>query len=292
MNEPIPGLRVYKNADGLVVFDLEMSAHPQFGDAFITERKRGQTTAGWQTEYLKKWGVAPGSPVYKGFRRNWHVASRPIEPNTVMPFYVGLDFGLYPAILITQLNEYGQWIWLQEVQGGLSPSGKEVGEDIGSFYNRVIPALNPLYPVHKWTAIGDISGKQRSYTDGRSGYDFARKAGIKKLIPSPTQNTDARLAAVQQQLDRSFSGHPGMVLNPALTMAIAAFEGGYSLGVKEGSDKPIKNKYSHLMDCGQYAAVWMFNIKGEFIRTPERYNVKKIDRGGNRVVGGLSWPGL
>ncbi len=188
-----------------------------------------------------------GTPVYKGFKIDYHVAKKKISPiiNGVRPLIVGMDLGLSPAAVIGQQDPRGRMLIMGEV----------VGENIGvqRFVRTMLkPYLAEHFPGMQPQLVVDPAGIQRAQTDERSAVDIIKQEGL-RVIPARTNVISARLNAVDDYLMRQVDGDPAFLLDPSCVRLKAAMMSGYHYHEKNGTI--VKNQHSHVAEALQYFAL-------------------------------------
>lgn len=137
-----------------------------------------------EAELRRNWSVSHGRVVYPEFSRQLHVAKDPIEPNPRGTYFLGWDLPGCPACVITQLNEYGQWLLLGAV---VQPENESIG--VYEFAERVAERLQRVYALPygldlddlKLVHIGDPAGNfpvartGRKRQEVRSAFDVLRR---------------------------------------------------------------------------------------------------------------------
>ena len=205
-----------------------------------------------------KWGsVYRGKAVYPEFDSRVHVASEPLKFTPGLPLFCGLDFGLTPACVWTQVRKNGTWVVLSEMWAD-NVAADEFGDAIVRYTQTFFLGASEIL----W--YGDPSGFKKSETDAKSVGDILAKKGI-GLIPGAITVT-ARLEAVRRRLRL----RSGLLVSPTCSRLIDGFSGSYCYkeistttiqGMKIYSDKPDKNKYSHIHDALQYVATGLFTLE-------------------------------
>lgn len=200
--------------------------------------------------------VHDGKPVYGEWNDTIHV--RAVPPLKGVPLRLGFDFGLTPAVVITQTDVRGRLIVHDEL------CGNDIG--IRSFVREVvIPYLMREYPdwwADKQTMIecfGDPAGKQKAQTDERSCFQEVDEAGL-SIRAAQTNAFLPRRDAVAWFLTRLADGQPTFLLNKKCAVLRKGFNGGYKFrriqvtGEERYTEEPLKNAYSHPHDALQYVA--------------------------------------
>jgi hypothetical protein len=159
--------------------------------------------------------------------------------------------GNTPAASIGVITTTGQLILLDEL----------VTFDMGAVnFSRLLKEkLSHDYPIDTvFEVYGDPAGDQRSQVDESTPFQIIREAGI-DAWPTHTNDPVIRREVVAEKLTRlSFDGKPGLVVTPKAKYTRRAFSGGYKYkrvqvkGDERYTDKPDKNKFSHISDAVQY----------------------------------------
>ena len=232
------------------------------GSEYYQRLKAGKTDE-WIKVYVKgAYGtVHDGKPVYPEWNDTLHV--KEISPLQGVPLDIGLDFGLTPAAVITQIDARGRLLILDEL----------CGEDmaIRQFLQDVlIPQLTKIYPT--WWAkrnapgkpmirlFGDPAGNQKAQTDEKTCFQEVRAADL-QISSARTNAFLARRGSVAWFLSKLIGGQPALLLDPCCVMLRKGFNGGYKyrrvqvVGEERYTDEPVKNGYSHPHDGLQYVAL-------------------------------------
>jgi hypothetical protein len=189
--------------------------------------------------------LTPGNRVFPEYEDSLHCATAPLTPSPHAPFVLGWDFGLTPACVITQPLPGGRLIVLHELA--------ENSMGIRRFArSTVLPYLKTHFPDHTMTSIGDPAGTARAQTDERTCMEELAKAGL-PTRPARTNAFAARREAVAAFLSRKTDNTPAFLLNTTCPTLRQGFLGGYHFA--SNTDRPEKNRFSHLHDALQYAAL-------------------------------------
>lgn len=229
------------------------------GHLYYSRLKAGKTGE-WVKVYVKgQYGtVHDGKPVY-GEEWNDTLHVKEIYPIQGIKLVIGIDFGLTPAAVFTQVDARGRLLVLDEI----------VGTDMGFrqfLENALIPYLMTNYAV--WWAkkddmillIGDPAGDQRAQSDEKSCFQEARAKQL-RIRAAKSNAWLPRRGAVAWYLSRLTGGQAAFLLDPACGVLRKGFNGGYKYrriqvtGDERFTDEPDKNKYSHPQDALQYAAM-------------------------------------
>lgn len=230
------------------------------------ERLKAGKTKEWIKVYIKgQYGtIHDGKPVY-GEEWNDSLHVREIKPIQGVPLDIGLDFGLTPAAVITQVDARGRLLVLDELCG-TDMAIRQFLQDV------LIPQLTKVYP--QWWAkkdgnggrdpmircFGDPAGQQKAQTDERTCFQEVRAAGL-QIRPGKTNAYVPRRSAVAWFLTKLIGGQPALLLDPCCAVLRKGFNGGYKYrriqvpGEDRFTDEPSKNAYSHPHDALQYVAL-------------------------------------
>jgi len=223
-------------------------------------------TQGRSDEYVRvyidgEYGLSlAGTPVYKYFKPDYHMAKAPLRAitNGVRPVVVGMDLGLTPAAVVGQQDPRGRALILAEA----------VSFDMGiqRFVRSVLkPMLFERFPGAPVLVVTDPAGVQRAQTDERSAVDIIKAEGL-RVISARTNSVSARVNAVDDFLMRQVDGDPAFLVDPSCTQLKAAMMGGYRY--KNRGDGGIdKNKHSHVAEALQYLMLHIGNAgEGAMVR--------------------------
>lgn len=218
------------------------------------ERLAGSKSPDWVRRYVNaKYGDDPsGTAVFReSFKASFHVVDE-VSPVIGHPLIVGLDFGRDPCAIITQPDHRGRLLCLQEVMA--EDMGLEQQLQIG-----LRPALMDIrYLGRPVAVVGDPAGAAKSTHYEETSFDLVKRAGF-MAYPAPTNDIDPRLRAVEAFLLGQRDGGPALVIDRGrCPNLVRALSGGYRFArTKAGQRKPTpdKNKFSHIADALQYAAL-------------------------------------
>lgn len=199
---------------------------------------------------LGEYGVSfEGRPVFPRFSQSTHVTRGPIAVANGPPIIVGMDFGLQPAAVFTQLQG-GTLCLLRE----LSPTDITLEDFI---LGHVIPTIQQNYRGHAVQIVGDPAGNQRSALATMNSFQMLRSFGL-AAVPAISNDIALRLSSVEYFLARTGA----FAVDPSCAAVIEALSGGYRYKKRNASDidsdwkdTPEKNKHSHILDGCQYAAL-------------------------------------
>ncbi len=234
---------------------------------FYETRMEGKGLDHVRVYYCNRYGfVKEGKPVFPEYRDEVHAAADPIPAVRAWVLHVGLDFGLTPAALFAQKSPVGQWRWIDEL----------VTEDMGAvrFGELLGERLRGEYADFEVNITGDPAGDERAQTDERTVFDILRAAEI-PAVPAKTNDPVIRREAVAVPMMRLVDGEPGFRISPKCVVARKGLGGGYCYkrlqvaGAERHHDKPDKNRFSHVVEAGEYAMLGAGEGKA-LIKRPER----------------------
>ena len=215
-------------------------------------------TQGRSEEYIRvyidgEYGLSSaGTPVYKYFRPDYHIAKTPINfaQNGLRPIIVGMDLGLTPAAVLGQCDARGRALILAECYS----------MDMGAkrFIRTMLkPLLYERFGGCPVMVVVDPSGIIRAQTDERSVVDIIKQEGL-RVIPAKTNNLSPRINAVDEYLMRQVDGDPAFLLDPSCTWLKAAMMGGYRY--KKDGTGIDKSPHSHIAEALQYLMLHIGSI--------------------------------
>lgn len=198
-----------------------------------------------------------GKPIYEEFNSDVHEASEPIRPLRGVPLVIGIDGGLTPAALITQLTPSGRLVALDEVVATRAGMKQFVGAQLWPF-------LRNRYPRMDYDIVFDPTLETPDNSDIESSPAKVLDAAGLPGVGAATNDWETRRDALAGYMLRMVDGGPGLLVSPTCRVFLAGLRGKYrykrmEVGVSGGmpiySDKPVKDFYSHIQDAGQYAAM-------------------------------------
>lgn len=148
-----------------------------------------------------------GRPVFKAFNPKTHVSASPLTPLPSSPLVIGVDAGLNPTAVITQLTYDGRVLVLAALTGHQDGMGA-----LRFARERLKPFLSQTYPKHSALLVIDPAAFQRAQTDERTVADIFKHEGF-KLVPARTNTPSARIAAVDAYLTRTVDSKPAFLVN-------------------------------------------------------------------------------
>jgi len=193
-----------------------------------------------------------GQPVFRCFDVATHVAKEPIQVQSGS-LVIGVDAGLNPTAVVTQLTHDGRVLVLNALTGHDGGMGA-----LRFIRERLKPLLSATYPGRPCSIIIDPAAFQRAQTDERSVADIYKAEGF-MVRPARTNSIAARLAVVESYLTRTVNGKAALLINPTATGLIAAMRSQYRYRINskgDVDDKPDKvHPASDFADSLEYACL-------------------------------------
>ncbi len=246
---------------GIHVYRIHYTADPlkRTGEWLEEEAKGvpgGLQGRHWKREMEIDWTVASGHGIYSDlFRREYHVAPRPLKPVEGEVILRGFDFGLQPACCWAQVTPAGKILVLRELVTW-DGRGAQVTRDARWLAEQTAAASARFYQGFAWEEYADPAGWQRSQADERTCVEVLNKQGI---FPQPGPVTfEARRTAMRRALSRLVAGEPGLVVDPGCQMILEGLAGAYKYkesGVDSNAilrAEPVKNAWSHIINALEY----------------------------------------
>lgn len=235
-----------------------------------------------------------GKPVWPQFVDGTHAVTG-LEPVLGHPMLLGVDFGRTPAAAIGQ-HVHGNWRIFREI----------ITDSMGAReFGRLLKAvMSQHFPEHEFAVWGDPAGENMEQSDDISPFLSLRAEGI-SVVPAPTNDWGIRRDAVGELFGRMVDGRPGFLIDKARCPVLTAALGGqYAYprmsvtGEERYSDRPLKNRFSHVADALQYLVLGGGEGRALFQKTAA---VHAAARGGvmgrpmarpASRLGGRGWGGL
>lgn len=268
-----------KQRDGKTVYlpnpDAENIAHISGGYRYYFNQLSGASLDHIRIHILGEYGHSfEGRPVYEGlWSESLHVAKDNLSALPGLPLRLGFDYGLTPACCVAQMTTTGQLRLLREYcfeNGGM----RQFCESL------LVPGLQNDFPEHKIPDMlcwDDPAGKQRAQGDSDiTARGILESFGF-KMQGVLTNDFEPRREAVAWFLSRTVDGQPAFKLDGRCQTLKGGFAGGYlfsrrSLSQSSNeqlySDRPEKNRFSHIHDALQYLCLGL---------RPAKSNTRKPD---------------
>jgi hypothetical protein len=275
---------------------LKVSETGIVSDEELADARATMTEEEYEREYECSFDSIIGKKIYPEFNANIHIAHTSLKPEYATKIYRGWDnTGLHPAIVLSYLNDIGQWLifkefWFEDT------GAAESAETILTWCNLELPF------GCTFEDIGDPAGKNR---DGNkmSNRDYialkAQEMGSQVYIQDGIQSWKPRRESVAHKLRTLRNGQPSILVDPDCDLVIEGFSGGYAY--RELANMPghfieeaIKNKYADVHDAIQYLATRMFTT-GDALKGSDRFGseypedddieFQSIQTGQNKITG-------
>lgn len=204
-----------------------------------------------------------GKPVFPEFNDTVHVPDRPIEPVRGIKLIIGADAGGTPAAVIRQHMPDGQHRVLAEL---VSDPAENTGPTrFAARLNELLASKFAPWADAKHASIEGWCDPAAVHGDSQTGEGawsqiVSKETGI-RFRPARTNDPVKRQEAVRAPMERFIDGtRPGLLVSPDCPTLRRAYNSGYGFRKKNGSsgeyhEEVEKNKYSHVADADQYAAL-------------------------------------
>lgn len=194
--------------------------------------------------------VMDGKPVYPEYKDSFHARDFGVVPG--IGLRLGFDFGLTPAATISQRLGNGRWLFHDEL----------VSERLGvkTFADELARYLLERYPgVKIVSARGDPAGEAGKDVDPNVPLKILQANGFPIYESAPTNDPVRRKESMRYLLKAVVDGDPAISLHRTKTPVMRkGMSGGYNFkrvqvtGEERFRDAPDKNKYSHIVEAGEY----------------------------------------
>jgi hypothetical protein len=192
-----------------------------------------------------------GRPVYeRDFNDAIHVSDAPLLVDPKLAIAVGMDFGLTPAAVFAQRDNYGRWQIFSELT---TPVDSQMGTV--QFLTMMKDHIRKNYPNHECVIYADPAGQQKAQTDMKTSFEIAKAMGF-RIYPG-AYTLEERIGSVRASLTRIVEGVPGLRISRGCTVLMQGFQGAYqykrvAVSDEKYSEKPDKNRHSHVHDATQH----------------------------------------
>ncbi len=212
-----------------------------------------------------------GQPVHPNFDEEIHVAKQSLEVDRFSSVYIGVDAGsnaMIPGATFSQRSYSGQWrtlaeIYLPEGQMNTVEFGLEIRRIMDSRFQHATGAMLCLDPA----AGGPNAASEFTTAQELQGYTNIEAQLAPSNVPKHRHTA----------IDRLFLGHaggprePAKIIDPDCIGLIAGYAGGYHYKRRGQvvAVTPEKNRFSHVVEADEYAALTVEGIgptEGRFIR--------------------------
>lgn len=212
-------------------------------------------SASWVEQYVDNI-IAPslsGEAVFRAsFKRTFHVAKSIIEPIPSTMIVIGMDFGRHPAAILTQMDQRGRLICLDEAYG----DNMGVEQFIGTILRPLLS--QPKYNRNPIGVVGDPSGVARGQVGEESVFAAIKRLGMSSQ-PALTNNIEPRLRGVEKWFMQQRDGTAALLISPTCELLIKALGSKYRYAKKkDGELQPTPDKthpWSDIADALQYGVM-------------------------------------
>lgn len=232
--------------------DAENIENLNEGHEYYLKRLGGKGKDYIRVYYCAQYGfVMDGKPVHPEYVDAVHCSKEDLSPQPDLPIVVGLDFGLTPAAAFMQRLPTGQWIVFDEATTEHMGT-KRFGEMV------LKPLMTGKYKSFEFEVWGDPAGSEEAQTDERTPYDILESVGIMAFPAAANNDPMLRRESLASPLQRMIDGRPGLLIDRRCKMLRKGLRGGYCFkrlqvtGQERFHDKPMKNKYSHVVEACEY----------------------------------------
>lgn len=194
-----------------------------------------------------------GALRYPMFSRERHVSKEPLRPYTDAPIILGMDFGLTPAVCITQ-HVLGRWYVLWSI------TAQNLTAD--EFAPKVKEVLLSRFPFCSETGIvawGDPAGGWSDQGSKTTSMKVWAQHGIDVRAPAKKDQPETRMTMGRRVLSEFPDGNPKIMLDPVNcqeiissleNMSMATVKTQFGLKTQE---RLVKDKWSHCGEALEYA---------------------------------------
>lgn len=195
-----------------------------------------------------------GKPVHPLFDPDFHIAKEILRPNPHLMLLIAADFGLTPALRMSQQDAHGRVLVLDEIVTvgmGLDRAIKE----------KLKPLLTNKYSGMNTFVTGDPSGSTGAQTDEKSCVDIFKTNGFRKVKFAYSNSPVHRTNATDHFLSKRTELGAAYLVSPQCAYLIRGMKGGYHYKVSKAgivSEEVDKNIFSHICEAGQYGDMYYF----------------------------------
>lgn len=197
-----------------------------------------------------------GKPVHPLFDPDYHVAKEILSPNRHLMLLLSADFGLTPAIRLSQQDAHGRVLILDEI---ITEQG-QMGID-RTIKEKLKPLLTNKYNGFNLFVTGDPAGGQGAQTDEASCVEIFKRNGFRRVKFAYSNSPVHRTGATDHFLAKRTEIGAAYLVSPHCSYLIRGMKGGYHYKVsKTGivSEEVDKNIFSHICEAGQYGDMYYF----------------------------------
>lgn len=195
-----------------------------------------------------------GKPVYEEYNDDLHASKVSLRIIPALPLLWGFDAGLHPAALVGQWLPDGQFRILKEFYlGHCGPT--RFGDHVKTWLDQNVPA-NIKHQA--WADPTAFDGVDKLSGELSWVSIIQNVTGI-MINPAPSNEPTIRQDAVRQAMTYMIDGtKPGLLIDPDCKLTRKGMASNYryvkvQTDIGEGyAEKPKKDEWSNLQDCGQY----------------------------------------
>lgn len=231
------------------------------GGKYWLDQVSGKHTSWLEVNLCAQYGQSlDGKVVYPEFEEHRHVSKTELKPIPGLPLHLGFDWGLTPAVAISQITPAGQLRVIDECCA-VSMGTRQFVRDA------LKPLLTAKYSGYTLVAVGEPSGNIRAQSDESTAMDEVRAQGI-EISAAPTNlfkpRRDAVASFMLKRVRSVITGETtaeGFLISPTCSMLLEGFRGEYKLKsvlLADGThwkDEPEDNASTHVQDALQCTAV-------------------------------------
>lgn len=210
-----------------------------------------------------------GTPVYPDFNDALHVSSRPLAYDKRRVLVFGGDGGRDCCVIAMQRTFAGRVHWLKE----FVPEKRMGAKQFGAWLAR--EAANTWPEIEKFVFFLDPACFEPNSEDDDFTWAeiFARAFGLGEdwrdyVKPAQSQDPEVRRDAVASLLREFDDGQPLLLIDPVNCRTVRrGFASGFHYantkthGEETKTLDPVKNKYSHPMEAGEYGTLGSSNVR-------------------------------
>lgn len=211
-----------------------------------------------------------GQAVHPNFDEDTHVAQRSLEVDRFAPVQIGVDAGsnaMIPGATFSQRTYSGQWRTLAEIY---LPDGQMTTDELGAEIRRLMETRFQHAPG-AMLCLDPAAGGANAATGFTTAQHLQAATGIEAQL-APSNMPKDRHAAIDKLLKRFVAPRePAKIIDPDCIGLIQGYAGGYHYKRrgKTVAVTPEKNRFSHVVEADEYAALTVEGIgptEGRFIR--------------------------
>lgn len=215
----------------------------------LADARTVMTEEEYDREYECSFDSIIGKKIYPEYRADIHISDYSLHPDRPTTIHRGWDnTGLHPGIVLSWLNQQGQWLLFKEFWWE-DMGSKEAAESVITWCNLNLP------PGCRYMDYADPAGKHRDGNKMSPHIYIAMKSeemGSRIHFIDGIQTWKVRRESVADKLRSLRNGQPSLLVDfEGCPLCIEGFSGGYAYRELAGLpghyvEEAIKNKYA---DC-------------------------------------------